>query len=249
MGWWFGCFLGFVPLLNFLAGFGHGFVLAAEEGEGLSLGGGDFDHPRVPGIFFGVALGEFAALGEFDFSSVLDAALAGVADRVGVACLGVGEVVGVAGGFYVGAVGEVAGLLAEGFGVGVAPVDACFAFACGLCLPLADLVLSPHALHIALDAVGAAAVVADFALGLGLEAFGELFDVLACLLFGTVSFSLVVGVELLLAVFVDGLLAQVLDRFELERVLDLEDADGFCLCVLNVVEAGFDVVFLDEPFG
>lgn len=42
---------------------------------------------------------------------------------------------------------------------------------------------------------------------------------------------------------------QVLDRFALERVLDLEDADGFCLCVLNVVEAGFDVVFLDEPFG
>lgn len=72
MGWWFGCFLGFVPLLNFLAGFGHGVVLAAEDGEGLSFRGGDVDHLRVDGIFFGVALGEFAALGEVDFSSLLD---------------------------------------------------------------------------------------------------------------------------------------------------------------------------------
>ena len=55
----------------------------------------------------------------------------------------------------------------------------------------------------ALDAVGSAAVIADLAAGLGLESFGEFFDVLSCLLLFAVSLPLGGCAELLLAVVVD----------------------------------------------
>lgn len=113
--------MGDVPFLNLLAGLGHGVELGAEDGEGLSLGGGDVNHLRVLGIALGVAPGELAALGEFDLAPLLASASGHVGDLVAVACLGAGVVV--AGGIDVGAVVEVSCVLSAVFEVVVSAVD------------------------------------------------------------------------------------------------------------------------------